>query len=67
MRDIKAANLAKILKNYTSGWVSISKDYKNVIASGKNLKILLQRLNRLGNPKGYLMKAAKDYSNYIGT
>lgn len=67
MRDTKATNLAKILKSYTSGWVSISKDYKNVIASGKNLKILFQRLNRLGNPKGYLMKAAKDYSNYIGT
>lgn len=60
------ANLAKTLKGYTKGWVSISKDYKKVIASGDSLKDLLHKLARLGNPKGYLMKAAKDYSRYIG-
>lgn len=59
-------NLAKILKNYTSGWVSISKDYKKVIASGRTLKTLLQKLEKMGNPDGYLMKAAKDYSGYVG-
>lgn len=63
---MKAIYLAKILKKYNSGWVSISKDYKKVIASGKTLKVLLQKLVKMGNPDGYLMKAAKDYSGYVG-
>lgn len=63
---MKQINLAKILKNHTSGWVSISKDYKKVIASGRTLKGLLQKLEKMGKPEGYLMKAAKDYSGYVG-
>lgn len=63
---MKQANLAKILKNYTSGWVSISKDYKKVVASGRTLKNLLQKLEKMGKPEGFLMKAAKDYSGYVG-
>lgn len=60
-------DLTKTLKGYNSGWVSISKDYKKIIAVGKTLKTLIQKLDKMGNPEGYLMKAAKDYSNYIGT
>lgn len=59
-------NFVKTLKGYTSGWVSISKDYKGVIASGKTLDIVLKKLAKMGNPDGYLMKATKDYSGYIG-
>lgn len=63
---MKAINLAKTLKKYSSGWVSISKDYNEVIASGRSLKTLLKKLGKMGNPDGYLMKAAKDYSAYVG-
>lgn len=63
---MKAIDLTKTLKNYTSGWVSISKDYKRVVASGKTLKTLLEKLEKMGKPDGYLMKAAKDYSGYVG-
>ena len=63
---MKKANLAKILQGYTSGWVSISRDYKKVIASGKTLTAVAAKLKKMGNPDGYLMKAAKDYSGYIG-
>lgn len=59
-------DLTKPLKGYTSGWVSISKNYKKVIASGRTLKSLLKKLDKMGNPGGYLMKAAKDYSGYVG-
>lgn len=59
-------NLAKILKRYTSGWVSISGDYKKVIASDKSLENLMTKLRKMGNPNGYLMKASKDYSRYVG-
>ena len=64
--NMQTANLAKIMTGYTSGWISVSKDYKKVIASGKSLKMLIQKLNKMGKPEGYLMKAAKDYSSYIG-
>lgn len=63
---MQKANLVKTLKSYTSGWVSISRDYKKVIASGKTLNIVLRKLEKLGKPDGHLMKAAKDYSGYIG-
>lgn len=63
---MKAKNLAQLLKKYTSGWVSISKDYSRVIVTGRTLKTLLQKLEKMGNPGGYLMKAAKNYSGYIG-
>jgi len=64
---MKAKNLVKILKKYTSGWVSISQDYKRIIAHGRNLKSLLKKLDKMGNPKGYLMKATRDYSGYVGS
>lgn len=63
---MQKANLVKTLKGYTSGWVSISRDYKKVIASGKTLDNVLRKLEKMGNPDGYLMKAAKNYSGYIG-
>lgn len=63
---MKAVNLSEILKGYTSGWVSISKDERKVIAAGKTLKVLLQKLAKMGNPDGHLMKVAKDYSGYVG-
>lgn len=59
-------NLVKTLRGYTAGWVSISKDYKKVIASGKTLNTVLRKLEKMGSPEGYLMRAAKDYSGYIG-
>lgn len=61
------ANLAQVLKDYTSGWVSISKDYKKVLASGRTLATVIKKLEKMGSPDGYLMKAAKDYSGYVGS
>ncbi len=58
-------NLAHILKGRT-GWVSISSDYKRVIAQGETLKKLINKLKKMGNPDGHIMNSAKDYSNYVG-
>lgn len=58
-------NLTKTLKGKT-GWVSLSEDYKKVIAQGKSLKELIVKLKKIGNPKGHIMYSAKDYSGYIG-
>lgn len=63
---MEKANLYKTLRGHTSGWVSISKDQKRVIASARTVKSLLKKLADKGNPDGYIMKAAKDYSHYVG-
>lgn len=59
-------SLGKILKKYSTGWISVSQDHKSVLAWGKTLKSMLKKLEKKGNPEGYVMKVAKTYSNYIG-
>lgn len=63
---MKETSLPQVLKKYTSGWVSISKDYNKVIASGRTLRVLLWKLKKMKSPAGYLMKAARSYSGYVG-
>lgn len=58
-------NLVKTLKGKT-GWVSLSPDNKKIIAQGKTLKDLIQKLGKMGNPEGHIMNVAKDYSQYVG-
>lgn len=58
-------NLVKILKG-KSGWVSISPDHKKIIAQGKTLKDLIERLGKMGNPDGHITNVVKDYSRYVG-
>jgi len=59
-------DLTNILKNTKTDWVSISKDYKKIVAKDQTLEGLLKKLDKLGNPDGYLLKASRDYSRYIG-
>ncbi len=63
---MKSNSLTKPLKKHTSGWVSLSANQQKVIASGKTLSEVLKKLEKMGNPSGFLMKAAKDYSFYTG-
>jgi len=63
---MKGKSLISLLKGYSNGWISISTDYKKVLASGKTLEVVLQKLAKLGNPKGVLMRASKDFSRYAG-
>lgn len=59
-------DLRKTLKNYNSGWVSISPNHKRVITHAKSIQALVSKLEKLNNPEGYIMKASKDYSAYVG-
>ncbi len=61
-----AIDLTRILKPYKSGWVSISKDHKKVVTSARSIDVLVKKLKKLGNPRGFIMKAAPDYSRYVG-
>ena len=59
-------NLTKILKGKT-GWVSISKDNKKVIAQAGDLKKLVAKLKKMGDPDGYIMIVPSGkFSSYIG-
>lgn len=58
-------DLTKTLKGKNK-WVSLSKDYKKVIAEGKTLQDLLRELKKKGNPEGYILRSANDYSSYVG-
>lgn len=58
-------NLAHILKGKI-GWVSISHDYKRIIAREETLVKLIKKLKKMGNPDGHIMNSVKDYSSYVG-
>jgi len=60
----KLVSLTKLLKNHTSGWVALSEDYKKVV-TGKSLKEVDRKLERLGNPEVVLISAAKNYRGFI--
>lgn len=62
---MKFANLTKTLKGKT-GWVSISSDNKKIIAYSKTFKNLIEKLKKMGYPKGSISPIPKDYSNYVG-
>lgn len=59
-------DLRNRLKRYASKWVILSKDYKKVLLSGRTLNALLKTGQKEKIRQGYVMKVAKDYSNYIG-
>ncbi|MDP2720472.1 MAG: DUF5678 domain-containing protein [bacterium] len=57
-------NLAKILKDHKSGWVAVSKDYKEVVATGKTIKEVTENLEKKGK-EGILVPAAENYQNFV--
>ena len=56
----------KVLKGFTSGWVSISKDRRYVIAHGKTLDDLVKKLEKRGNPEGVITRVTTGFSSYVG-
>lgn len=64
---MKTANLSKILKNFTSGWVAITSDYKQVLASGKTLKEVTRKVEKLNRSDVVLFSASRNYRGYATT
>jgi hypothetical protein len=58
---MSSGNLEKLLKKYSSGWVVVSKDQKRVLGHGKNFSDVANKFDN-----GYILKANKDFSNYVG-
>ena len=61
----KGISFVKLLKNYKSGWVGISSDFRSVVTQGKTLKEARQRASTL-KEKHYFFPAGESYSDYIG-
>lgn len=60
----KKINLVKLLKDYKSGWVGISSDFKSVVLSGKTLKQAMSKSKKL-KEKIYFFPAGQSYSDLI--
>lgn len=58
-------NFAKLLKDYKSGWVGISSDFKSVVLSGKTLKEVTEKAKKM-KEKIYYFPAGQSYSDFIG-
>lgn len=58
-------NLSKLLKKFSSGWVAITSDYKKVVASGKTLKEITQKMEKEGRDDVVLISASKNYRGYV--
>jgi len=59
-------NLTTLLKGKT-GWVSLSKDNKRIVAQAKNLETLISQLRKLGNPDGHITYLPPGkVANYVG-
>lgn len=62
---MKKINLAKLLKNYKSGWVAISDDFSKVVVSGKTLKDVRKKAANF-KEKLYYFPAGESYGGFIG-
>lgn len=61
---MQTLNLSKLLKNFSSGWVAITSDYKNVVASGKTLKEVTEEVEKQNRDDVILVPASKNYRGY---
>ena len=61
----KKIDFTKLLKDYKSGWVGLSSDYKKVVVHGENLADAREKARTISD-KIYFFPAGEVYSNYIG-
>lgn len=62
---MRTINLTKLLKGFNSGWVAISPDYKKVIASGKTLQEVSDKVNLQKLTDVFLLSVSKNYRGYV--
>lgn len=62
---MKTINLSKLLRGFSSGWVAVSSDYKNVVASGKTLKEVTKKAQKEKRSDVVLIPVAKNYRGFV--
>lgn len=63
--DMKTINLSKVLKGFSSGWVAITADYKQVIAFGKTLEAVSKSLEKQKRDDVVLISASRNYRGFV--
>lgn len=62
---MQTINLSKTLKNHSSGWVAITSDYKKIIASGKTLREVTDKVMEAKQTNVVLIPASKNYRGFV--
>lgn len=62
---MQTINLSKILRNFTSGWVAITSDYKKVVAFGKTLKEVTDKVSKEKQNDVVLIPASRNYRGFV--
>ncbi len=62
---VKAPDLSKILKKYSSEWLALEPTTLRVVAVGEKPKIVLDDAKKKGIKHPVLTRAPKDYGTYI--
>lgn len=62
---MQTVNLSKLLKNFSSGWVAVTSDYKKVVASGKTLREVTARATKQKRDDVILVPTSKNYRGYV--
>ena len=58
---MRPIDLTKVIKDYTSGWIALSPDYKKVVGHGRTIKSAVDKAQASGIKDPILMRAAKSY------
>jgi hypothetical protein len=56
----------KSMQKYKNQWVSVTRDFRKVIAHSEKLDNLVRILKRMGNPDGVILKITDKYTSYVG-
>lgn len=59
-------DLSKILSKYKKGWLALTADNRNLVATGKTLEEVLRRAKQKGVENPSVMKAAPVDRLFIG-
>ncbi len=62
---MKAINLSKLLKDFSSGWVAVTSDYKKVVATGKTLLDVTKAVRKQNRDDVILISASKNYRGFV--
>lgn len=62
---VKAYDLSKTLKKYSSEWVALEPNTSKVISSGKSPKTALSEAKKKGIEHPVLTRVPKNYGTYI--
>lgn len=62
---VKAQDLSKSLRGYSSKWVALRPQSAKVVASGDSPKAALEKARRNGVANPVLTRVPKDYGAYI--